>query len=158
MAHKFEYTTLLVKGPQNGVFAHFPFQSAKIFGTRKPVRVKATFDGKSYEMNLLPHGNGRHWLHIKKEIRKAIGKDEGDMVAVFIEEDTSEKKVELPGYLKWLFENDREMMELFGKQSFSTQKYWVDFICEPKSDDAKVQRINRLFEFLHQQNSGKKQF
>ncbi|HKJ79184.1 MAG TPA: YdeI/OmpD-associated family protein [Prolixibacteraceae bacterium] len=156
MAIEYNYTTLLVKGPQNGVYAHFPYQSAKIFGTRKPVRVKAIFEGKNYEMNLLPRGNGSHWLHVKKEIRQAIGKREGDMVRICITPDNSEKKVELPEYLQWLLDNEPEMMAYFNRLSYSAKKFWVEFIDEPKSDDAKVTRINRLFEYLVENYSGKK--
>jgi len=156
MNQVFRYTTLLIKGPQNGVYAHFPYQSAKIFGTRKPVPVKASFEGKQYDMNLLPHGNGRHWLHVRKEIRNAIGKDEGDMVNIFIVPDDSPKEIKLPEYLQWLLDNDTEMKNAFNSLSFSNKKYWVDFITEPKSDDAKVYRINKLFEYLNENNSGEK--
>lgn len=55
MVKKFEYDTVLIKGPQLGVFTEFPFESAKEFGTRKAIRVKASFDGKMYRMSLLPH-------------------------------------------------------------------------------------------------------
>lgn len=155
MSQEFRYTTLLIKGPQNGVYAHFPYQSAKIFGTRKPVRVKAAFEGKQYKMSLLPHGNGRHWLHVRKEIRTAIGKDEGDMVNICIVPDDSPKEISLPEYLQWLLDNDTEMKNAFNSLSFSNKKYWVEFITEPKSDDAKVYRINKLFEYLVENNSGK---
>jgi hypothetical protein len=32
--------------------------------------------------------------------------------------------------------------------SYSAKKFWVGFIDEPKSEDGKVTRINRFFEFL----------
>jgi len=155
MNEKFEYETILIKGPGLGVFAEFPFESAKIFGTRKAVRVKATFDGKIFHMNLLPHGNGTHWLHLRKEIRDAIGKDEGDTVSICIEKDENLPTLEIPEYLSWLLENEPEMMEKFNRLTRATKKFWVDFIEEVKSEEAKVQRINRLFEQLHQRNSGK---
>lgn len=72
MTEKHEYQTILIKGPGLGVFAEFPFKSARIFGTRKAIRVKETFDGKVFHMSLLPHGNGTHGLHLRKEIRDTI--------------------------------------------------------------------------------------
>jgi len=155
MAEKYEYETILIKGTQLGVFAEFPFESAKIFGTRKAIRVKATFDGKIYRMSLLPHGNGTHWLHIKKVIRNAIGKEEGDTVSVCIEKDENLPTIEIPEYLKWLLENESEMMIAFKKLPYSAKKFWVEFIEEPKSEESKVQRINRFFEILHDRDSGK---
>lgn len=154
MAEKYEYETILIKGTQLGVFAEFPFESAKIFGTRKAIRVKATFDGKMYRMSLLPHGNGTHWLHIKKEIRTAIGKEEGDMVSICIEKDENLPEIDIPEYLKWLLENEPEMMIAFNKLPYSAKKFWVDFIGEPKSEESKVQRINRFFEILHNRIQG----
>lgn len=151
MAKKFEYNTVLIKGGQLGVYAEFPFESAKEFGTRKAVRVNATFDGKTYNMNLLPHGNGTHWLHLKKEIRDAIGKNEGDSVHIIIERDDSTPKIEIPDYLKWLLENDKEMNKRFQKLPISAKKFWIGHISETKSDETKVDRINHFFEFLIKQ-------
>jgi hypothetical protein len=155
MAEKYEYETILIKGPQLGVFAEFPFESAKIFGTRKAVRVKATIEGKMYRMSLLPHGNGTHWLHLRKEIRDAIGKEEGDTVSICIEKDETPPTIKVPEYLRWLLENEPEMMRKFNKLTWATKKFWVEFIEEPKSEESKVQRINRLFEILHDRDSGK---
>lgn len=148
MAEKFEYKTILINGPNLGVFAEFPFKSAKIFGTRKAVRVKATFEGKMYRMSLLPHGNGTHWLHLRKEIRDAIGKQEGDTVSIVVEKDETPPKIHIPEYLEWLLENEPEMQKAFKKMSYSARKFWIGFIEEPKSYDAKVKRVNRLFEVL----------
>lgn len=148
MTKKYEYKTILIKGSQLGVFAEFPFESAKEFGTRKAVRVKATFDGKMYRMSLLPHGNGTHWLHIKKEIRDAIGKTEGDSVNICIEKDEKLPEIKVPEYLQWLLEDDPKMIKAFKKIPYSTKKFWMEYIDEPKTDDGKVKRINRFFEIL----------
>jgi hypothetical protein len=148
MAKKYEYETILIKGTQLGVFAEFPFESAKEFGTRKAVRVKATFDGKMFRMSLLPHGNGTHWLYLKKEIRDAIGKTEGDSVHIIVEKDENLPEIIIPEYLQWLLENDAGMKERFEKLPYSAKKFWTNYIDEPKSDDGKVLRVNQLFDFL----------
>ncbi len=153
MAKKYSYTTILIKGPQSGVFAEFPFESANEFGTRKAIRVKATFEGKMFRMSLLPHGNGTHWLHLKKAICEAIGKTEGDTVHVIVEKDESPPEIKLPEYLQWLLEDDPKLMRAFNKLSYSAKKFWVGFIDEPKSEDGKVSRVNHFFEFLIKNNS-----
>ncbi|RIH65758.1 DUF1905 domain-containing protein [Mariniphaga sediminis] len=150
MNKKFEYKTILIHGPQRGVFAEFPFESAKKFGTRKAIPVKATFDGKMYRMNLLPHGNGTHWLHLKQEIREAIGKTEGDLVHIIIEKDEVLPEVSIPEYLQWLLEDDPPMKKAFYNLTYRNKKIWIEFIEEPKSDDTKVQRINQLFNHLRE--------
>ena len=154
MAKKFEYRTVLVKGTQNGVFAEFPFDSFLEFGTRKPVPVRITFDGYFVQMNLLPCGNNRHWIHVRKEIRTAIGKEEGDIVEITVEKDDTPRSVIIPEYLQWLLENDSEMMKAFNKMPVSAKKFWIEGIEEIKNEETKVERINRFFEFLKQNYSG----
>jgi hypothetical protein len=154
MVKKFEYKTILIKGTQNGIFAEFPFDSVLEFGTRKPVPVKVTFDGFFVQMNLLPRGNNNHWLHVRKEIRTAIGKEEGEIIEIVLEKDDSPKTVFIPDYLQWLLENDPEMMKAFGKLPNSAKKFWIGGIEELKNEEPKVERINRFFEFLRQNYSG----
>lgn len=148
MKRKYEYQTVLINGQQNGVYAEFPFDGSYEFGTRKAVPVNVWLDGKLFEMSLLPCGNGKHWLHIRKETRIAIGKEEGDTVDIVIEKNDSPKTVHLPDYLQWLLENDPQMMKYFEKLPYSAKKFWIEYIREPKSEDTKVDRINRLFEYL----------
>ncbi len=154
MAGRFEYRTALIKGTQNGIFAEFPFDSFVEFGTRKPIPVKVTFDNHFVQMNLLPCGNNRHWLHVRKEIRMAIGKEEGDMVEITVEKDDSPKAIVVPEYLQWLLENDNDMMKAFVKMPNSAKKFWIEGIDEIKNEETKVERINRFFEFLRQNYSG----
>ncbi|NOR76260.1 MAG: DUF1905 domain-containing protein [Draconibacterium sp.] len=53
MPKKFRYKTILIKGPQKGIYAEFPFDSAKKFGTRRLIRVKVEFNENLYFMSLL---------------------------------------------------------------------------------------------------------
>ncbi len=155
MAKKFSYKTLLIKGPANGIYAEFPFNSRKEFATRKHVWCQITIEGKSYAMNLIPNGKGGHWLHIKKEIRDAIGKNEGDSVQIELERNTNPRSIKIPDYLQWLFDDDEQMAKYFEMLPFSGKKFWITHIEEPKNEDTKVDRINRFFEFLHRHYAGK---
>lgn len=156
MANKtFKYETVLVKGPFKGTYAEFPFDSAKEFGTKRHVWSKVTVDGLTYSMNLMPNGSGGHWLHLKKEIRDAIEKYEGDTVKIELEKDDRPRIVNVPEYLQWLLDDDPQMAKLFERMPISGKKFWIGFIEEPKNDDIKVRRINRLFEYLHEQYAGK---
>ncbi|SHF07067.1 protein of unknown function [Mariniphaga anaerophila] len=155
MTKKFQYKTTLIKGTSNGIFAEFPFESAKEFGTRRTVRVKATFDGVTFDMSLLPHGNGTHWLHVKKEIRETIGKEEGDTVSISVQEVKNLPTIELPEHLLWLLENEPDLHDEFNALTWAQKKMWKEFTEEPKSDEAKVERINHFFDFLRKKHSGK---
>ena len=155
MSKKFTYQTVLISGPANGTYAEFPFDSLKEFGTKKHVWCKVSIDGETYSMNLLPNGKEGHWLRLKKDICDAIGKNEGDTVYIKLEKDNKPREIEIPEYLQWLLDNDPQMTKYFEKLPFSGKKFWIGLIQEPKNDDTKVQRINRLFEYLHKHYAGK---
>lgn len=155
MPKKFIYKTVLIKGPMNGVYAEFPFDSRKEFGTNKHIWCKVIVEGKTFSMNLLPNGKNGHWLHLKKNIRDMIGKQDGDTVQIELEQDTRPQKVEVPEYLQWLLENDEQMAKYFKKLSISAKKFWIAHIEDTKNEDTKVDRINVFFEFLHRHYSGK---
>ena len=148
MAKKYEYETILIKGTLLGLFAEFPFESAKEFGTRKAIRVKATIDGKMFRLSLLPHGNGTHWMQLKKDIYDSIGKTEGDSVHIIVEKDENLPEIIVPEYLQWLLENEPETLKSFEKLTWSAKKFWIDYMNQPKNEDSKVERINHFLSVL----------
>ncbi len=59
--------------------------SAEFFGTRKTVRVDATIDEVVLEnVGAMVTGTGGHMVSLNAKVRKALGKDIGDTVAVTI--------------------------------------------------------------------------
>jgi hypothetical protein len=60
--------------------------SKELFGTGKAVKVAASVEGEPLTVALMPTGAGGHMLSISAKLRKKIGKDIGDDVAVRITE------------------------------------------------------------------------
>ncbi len=154
MSRVYEFEAILVKGPQLGLYAVFPYDCRQEFGIGNSVPVKINMEGFETEMNLRPAGKGTHWLQFRKAITDAIGKTEGDTVKITLEKNDHPAKIKVPDYLQWLLENDSEMMKRFEKSSPSVKKFWVGYIEETKNEDVKVERINNFFRFLQTHNSG----
>ncbi|NLX82325.1 MAG: DUF1905 domain-containing protein [Clostridiales bacterium] len=83
----YTFTAQIKKVPDmDGAFVEFPLDVREEFG-RGRVKVQATFDGYPYAGSLVNMGTGCHIIGIRKDIRKAIGKQPGDTIHVTIKED-----------------------------------------------------------------------
>ena len=90
---RFEYDAVLHEMQDNGgAFVAFPWDIRQVFG-RGRVRVHATFDGIPYDGSIVnmgiqnPDGSVRYIIGVRKAIRKALNKGDGDAIHVVIEGD-----------------------------------------------------------------------
>lgn len=82
----YEFEARIIKAPDmDAAYIEFPYDVEKEFA-KKRVFVKASFDGYPYHGSLVKMGTTNHIIGIKKEIRKIIKKEAGDIVKVNIKE------------------------------------------------------------------------
>ncbi|MDE6839089.1 MAG: DUF1905 domain-containing protein [Acutalibacter sp.] len=92
MARRFEYDQVLHELPERGgAYVVFPWNIREVFGKGR-VKVRAEFDGEPYEGSIVnmglrvPDGEVVYLIGVRKDIRKRIGKRDGDRIHVVIEE------------------------------------------------------------------------
>ncbi|MDH6344002.1 hypothetical protein M2480_002864 [Parabacteroides sp. PFB2-12] len=86
MNKKYAFDAEIKKVPDiDGAYVEIPFDVKAEFGKGR-VPVHATFDGVPYQGSVVRMGTPCHIIGIRKEIRRQINKQPGDIVHVTIEE------------------------------------------------------------------------
>jgi hypothetical protein len=111
------------------------------------VKVRGTIDG--YEIrkcHLMPMGNGKLFLPVKAEIRKKIGKKEGDYVTVVLYPDN--EPLEVPEEMLLCLEDEPAAVRFFRSLSESEQNFYIQWVYSAKKEETKIDRlaqtVNRL--------------
>ena len=88
---RFEFDAVLHELPEGGAYVAFPGDLRQIYG-RGRVKVRATFDGIPYEGSIVnmglrnPDGSVCYIIGVLKAIRRQLGKGDGDVLRVVVEE------------------------------------------------------------------------
>lgn len=140
---------LLQKYPGKGgwTYAEIPGISQDKSAPFGWVRVRGSIDGypiKQYR--LMPMGNGKLFLPVKAEIRKIIGKKEGDYVAVVLYKD--ESPLEIPEALQLCLLDEPAAYSAFMALSESAQKKHIDWIFSVKKIETQAERIAECIQML----------
>ncbi|NUN99000.1 MAG: DUF1905 domain-containing protein [Saprospiraceae bacterium] len=145
-------TYLLQKFPGKGgwVYAAIPEVLQNKNNPFGWVKVKGSIDGYEFrQYKLMPMGNGQLFLPVKAEIRKKIGKQEGDFVTVVLYADDS--ALEIPEDILACFENEPPAIyQRFISLTEGEQKAYLDWIYSAKTATTQADRIVRMMEQLQE--------
>ena len=125
---------------------HSPFGWVKVKGRIDDFEIR--------NCKLMPMGNGQLFLPVKSDIRKRIGKQEGDWVNVTLYSDNSPTKV--PEEFIACLKEDPIAFETFWTYTDGQQKEFIDWIYSAKTDDKKVERIAETISKLLKQEKLRK--
>lgn len=111
------------------------------------VKVRGKID--DYEISnyhLMPMGNGTLFLPVKGEIRKKIGKNEGDWVHITLYSQEL-PKINSEDFFICLREEPSALAN-FNKLTNKEQKELIDWIYAPENEQIKVQRMAKAMDKL----------
>ncbi|MDX1477417.1 MAG: YdeI/OmpD-associated family protein [Saprospiraceae bacterium] len=96
---------------------------------------------------LMPMGQGRLFLPVKKEIRKRIGKEAGDEVHIVLYPE--DRPVEIPDEIMACFDGEpAHMLKTFLEMTDGEKKAYIDWIYDAKSESTRIRRILQMMERL----------
>ena len=126
----------------------FPYDVFELYGVKGQVKVKITYDGVPYQGSLAKMGTNCHWLLVRKDIRKLIGKNAGDTVKVTVQRDLEERIVDIPDELLALLDANPREQQFFDQLSFTNRKEYARWISDAKRPETKEKRLAQTLEKL----------
>ena len=125
----------------------FPYSTEELFGVTGRVPINATFDGISYRGSLVKYKSTKHLLLIIKSISEQLNKKAGEIVAVTVELDTVERKVELARDILNKLKLHPVAMETWSQLSYSHQReyhQWLESAAKPETRSRRAEKMLKM--------------
>ena len=146
MKYEFDAEIKRLEGKIQWSVFYFPESAMECFGSKGNIPVKITVDGHPFDHTLLGSRNG-HYLVYNEFIRRAVGKDMGDILHVTLEKDDQPRIFTVPTYLETIL-SEVGVLEVFLKQPDYLKCEQVNKIELAKKEETKNNRIQKLIQEL----------
>ena len=152
MTYEFDVEIKRLEGKIQWSVFYFPESAVECFGSKGNIPVKITVDGHPFDHTLLGSRNG-HYLVYNEFIRRAVGKDMGDILHVTLEKDDQPRVFIVPAHLETIL-RDCGVLEVFLKQPDYLKREQVNKIELAKKEATKTSRIQKLVSELQKSIAG----
>ena len=141
MSDKQTFATVLIKHEKlDATGIEIPFDVETVFGAKR-VAVKTVINGQEYRGSIVRMG-GKYMLGIPKVFREAAGINAGDHIVVTIEQDTTERVVDVPADLAAQL-SIYSLRDAFDALSYTHRKEHIRAIEEAKAPETRLRRVEK---------------
>ena len=135
---------LIARGPKGAwTFLEIPFSVEKEFGSKARVAVAGTMNGFAFQNSLLPQGDGTHAMAVSKSLQAGAKATAGDVVAVRLEVDRSERTVVVPPELESVLASRPDAKAAFDSLSHSHRKEYAEWVAAAKRAETRQSRADK---------------
>jgi len=148
----FKATLERMDGNLGWVIVRIPFDVEKVWGIRRPLRLKGeingfAFRGFAFRTTASPAGRG-HFMLVTKTMQKGGMVRAGSTAHFRLEPDVEERKAVVPSELKRALGQVRAVQRWFDSMSLSMRRWFCSQVAQPKSPAARLRRAERIAELL----------
>lgn len=124
-----------------------PARISKAYGRRGYVPVNVTLGGEIFRATLVPVGGGSHRLCLHHLMRKAAGRETGDMITIRLALDTASRVLKPPADLVKALRAAGQMKTFVGNTPSRRKELvrWVQGTKNPKTRARRVAQVVRHF-------------
>ena len=146
--HTFSAIVERLPGDELWTVLVMPFDAEQLFGTKGSVRVRGTMNGVPFRRSIHPRDDGRHFMMLNKEMRKAAGMEVGEPVQVVMEQDTGPRTVDVPPDLAEALAADAVFGEAYESLAHSRRFEFVRYLEQTQNPETRQRRIARIRELV----------
>lgn len=135
--------------------ARVPFDIATAWPVRNGRRVRGEIEGFAFRTTLVAYPSGKgSVLIVNRKMRAAAHARQGDKVRIWLEPDLDERPIVLPSELTRALNADRKLRKWFDGMSESMRREAGKWTDEPKSQESRQKRADKMVERLMQAMEG----